>query len=170
MQALKIIGFATAAAVVYGVLHDQVTAHLCVEYFTVAHPPVFPTDSPFWLAIGWGTIATWWVGMALGVMLAAASRLGPWPKLSLSDIRLSIVLLMVASGVIALAAGAIGALLISIGVTGAMAGWNEMIPAQKWVAFTASAWAHSASYVAGIVGGLIVVARSIEQRRMAAIA
>jgi len=31
------------AAVVYGVVHDQVTARVCVEYFTIGHPPVFDT-------------------------------------------------------------------------------------------------------------------------------
>ena len=58
MEAFKIVAFCIAAAVVYGILHDQVTAHVCVEYFTIAHPPVFPTESPFWLAVGWGIIAT----------------------------------------------------------------------------------------------------------------
>ena len=80
MEALKIVLFATLAAVCYGILHDQVTAHLCVEYFTIAHPPVFPTESPFWLAIGWGIIATWWVGLRLGVLLAVAARFGAKPE------------------------------------------------------------------------------------------
>jgi hypothetical protein len=31
--------------VVYGIVHDQVTARVCVEYFTVGHPPVFQTNS-----------------------------------------------------------------------------------------------------------------------------
>ena len=59
----------------YGVAHDLVTAHLSVEYFTVAHPPI-GTDDPFLLALVWGVLATWWVGVLLGVPLAAAARLG----------------------------------------------------------------------------------------------
>ena len=39
-EAIRIALFATLAAIVYGIVHDQVTAHLCVEYFTIAHPPV----------------------------------------------------------------------------------------------------------------------------------
>jgi hypothetical protein len=31
MKALKIVVFATLAAICYGILHDQVTAHVCVE-------------------------------------------------------------------------------------------------------------------------------------------
>ena len=43
MEPLKIIAFSVLAACVYGIAHDLVTTHVCIEYFTVAHPPVFPT-------------------------------------------------------------------------------------------------------------------------------
>ncbi|HEU4754510.1 MAG TPA: hypothetical protein VFU47_15485, partial [Armatimonadota bacterium] len=62
-------------------MHDQVTVRVCVEYFTVAHPPLITTDSPTLLALAWGVVATWWVGLALGVMLGLAARLGGWPRL-----------------------------------------------------------------------------------------
>jgi hypothetical protein len=40
----------------------------------------FHTTSPTLLAIGWGIIATWWVGLILGILAAPAARLGSWPK------------------------------------------------------------------------------------------
>jgi len=52
------------AAILYGIFHDQVTARLCVEYFTIGHPNIFGTDNPTVLAIAWG-ICTWWVGFYL---------------------------------------------------------------------------------------------------------
>jgi len=58
MQSLAIVLLCIGSAVMYGVLHDQVTARICVEYFTIGHPPVFPTDDPTLLGIGWGIIAT----------------------------------------------------------------------------------------------------------------
>ena len=67
------------ASIVYGILHDQVTARVCVEYFTIGHPPVFNTNDPTLLAIGWGIIATWWVGLILGIPLAVAARAGNRP-------------------------------------------------------------------------------------------
>ena len=76
MEPLKILLLCVDAAVVYGILHDSVTARVCVEYFTVGHPPVFDTDSPTLLAFGWGFIATWWVGFILGILAIAACRLG----------------------------------------------------------------------------------------------
>lgn len=74
MESLKIILLCILSAVLYGILHDQVTARVCVEYFTVAHPPIFHTTSPTLLAIGWGILATWWVGLILGVPAAVVSR------------------------------------------------------------------------------------------------
>jgi hypothetical protein len=74
MQALGIVLVSILAAVVYGIVHDQVTARVCVEYFTIGHPPVFHTDDPTLLGIGWGIIATWWVGAMLGAPLAIVAR------------------------------------------------------------------------------------------------
>jgi hypothetical protein len=76
IENLKIILLCVAAAIAYGVAHDQITARVCLEYFTVFHPPVFATQSPTALAFGWGVIATWWVGLFLGLLLALAARAG----------------------------------------------------------------------------------------------
>ena len=66
MEFAKIVLLSVLAAVGYGIAHDSVTAHVCVEYFSVAHPPIFGgTHSPILLALGWGVIATWWVGLPL---------------------------------------------------------------------------------------------------------
>lgn len=35
MKAIAIVLLCIASAVVYGILHDQITARLCVEYFTI---------------------------------------------------------------------------------------------------------------------------------------
>ena len=71
---LKILLLCIAAAIVYGIVHDQFTACICLEYFTVFHPQIFPTQSPTLLAIGWGILATWWVGAFLGVLLGIAGE------------------------------------------------------------------------------------------------
>ncbi|MFN3944768.1 MAG: hypothetical protein ACK4K7_07550 [Allosphingosinicella sp.] len=44
LEGTRIVAFVTVAAMAYGILHDQVTAHICVEYFTIAQPPIFPTE------------------------------------------------------------------------------------------------------------------------------
>lgn len=168
-EAGRIVAFATLAAVTYGVLHDQVTAHLCVEYFTIAHPPVFPTKSPFLLAIGWGIIATWWVGLPLGIGLALAARAGPAPRLTIIELRRPIIVLMLTSGVLALVAGLLGGALVATGVAAVPGGWKEFIPPAEYVAFSADAWAHLASYASGAVGGLIMIAHTAWSRRSTAV-
>jgi hypothetical protein len=163
-EAMRIVLFVVGAAIGYGILHDLVTAHLCVEYFTIAHPPVFPTESPILLALGWGVIATWWVGLALGIGLASAARFGHLPKMGLAEVRRPIVILLLVSAAAASVAGAIGALLVSSGVTPMIGEWAVMIPSERHVAFSAAAWAHGASYGVGGLGDLVVIIRTFRGR------
>lgn len=165
---LRIALFATAAAIVYGILHDMVTAHLCVEYFTIGHPPVFATTSPFLLALGLGVIATWWVGLPLGWGLAAAARMGSAPKLALRDLKRPVVTLMVVAGVAALISGSLAAWLIMHGHATMPSRWAAVIPSSKHAAFFADAWAHTASYGVGALGGLFVIGHTIRRRYRAA--
>ena len=76
MQSLKIAALCIAAAILYGIAHDLITTRVCVEYFTIGHPPIFQTNSPTVLAIGWGVLATWWVGAILAVPAVLVSRVG----------------------------------------------------------------------------------------------
>jgi hypothetical protein len=151
MESLKIVAGCVLAAVLYGIAHDQFTARICLEYFTVFHPPVFPTQSPTLLGIGWGVIATWWVGVLLGIPLAITSRVGSQPKLRVRDlIRPIAVLLSVMAGC-AVISGVVGYL------------WGRIpqeiatsLPPELTRRFAADLWAHSASYLCGFVGGLIL--------------
>ena len=117
MEGAKIVLFSLGAAIAYGILHDQVTAHLCVEYFTIGHPPVFPTRSPFLLARGWGVIATWWLALPLGLLLAVAARVGPEPRLTFGEARSLVLKLLVVMACSALLAGAMAAALPLFGVS-----------------------------------------------------
>lgn len=164
MEFVKIVLFSVGAAIVYGILHDQVTAHLCVEYFTIAHPPVFPTQSPFWLAVGWGIIATWWVGLPLGIVLGAVARVGSRSKLTLADLRPFIVRLPLVMAACAIIAGALGAYLAATGRTPLDPYWTALIPRDKQIAFAADSWAHLASYLSGVVGGLVVIGYALWRR------
>jgi hypothetical protein len=159
MTAVRIVLLCVLAAVVYGVLHDQVTARVCVEYFTVGHPPVFPTADPTLLGLGWGVLATWWVGLLLGVPLAVAARVGSRPRRSAGSLVRPIARLLAVTAAVAAAAGLAGWLL---GRGGAvfLVGWvAREVPADRHPAFLADLWAHTASYAVGGVGGLVVIVR-----------
>jgi len=81
-ESAKIVLLCIVAAVVYGIIHDQITARICIEYFTVFHPPMFATQSPTLQGLGWGIIATWWAGAIVGVLLRSAARSGPRNKMT----------------------------------------------------------------------------------------
>ncbi len=155
--ALKIIGLAVIAAVVYGILHDQVTTRICIEYFTVGHPPVFATHNATLLAIGWGSIATWWVGLVLGVPLAIAARAGQRPRRDAVSLIRPVLLLLTVTGACATLAGAAAWMLVRLGVV-TVPRWIAMVlPPAKQLRFLVDLWVHTASYWAGFAGGLVLI-------------
>jgi hypothetical protein len=152
MEALKIIATCLLAGSVYGILHDQVTTRVCLEYFTVFHPDVFHTQSPTLLAFGWGILATWWASLFVGLALAMAARLGSRPRFSAIELVPKVALLMAAMALFALIAGASGYFLQGFG----MEYYATNIPKQIRHPFYADLWAHTASYLGGFLGGLML--------------
>lgn len=164
MESLKIVLISIAAAALYGIIHDQFTVRICVEYFTVFHPPVFATQSPTLLALGWGIIATWWVGAFLGILLAVAARAGSRPKLSAVTLISPIGKLLLVMG---------GSALVS-GLAGYILARNGAISPPEWVSFSlrpsvharfmADWWAHNASYAIGFLGGIVLCVGQYKRR------
>ena len=169
MQSLGIVLMCVFAAVCYGITHDQVTARVCVEYFTVGHPTVFNTDDPTLLGIGWGIIATWWVGLLLGIPLALVARAGSRPKRSVGSLVRPIASLLGVMAVCALVAGVVGWLLASSGAVFLVGSIAHELPPDRHVPFLADLWAHSASYLTGLVGGIVVMALVWRARGRAAV-
>ncbi len=165
MEFLKILLLCVLAAVAYGLLQDQVTARVCVEYFTVGHPPVFPTQDPTLLALGWGVLATWWVGVLLGLPLALVARLGPRPKLTARDLTRPLLTLLGVTAVVALLAGVAGYGSARAGGVWLLEPLASAVPPGKHAAFLADAWAHTAAYACGLIGGIVVWAWAWRKRR-----
>lgn len=156
-QGVYTVFLCIGAATLYGVLHDQITARVCVEYFTVGHPPIFNTDDPTLLGLGWGILATWWVGLLLGVPLALAARVGHRPQRSVRSLIRPVAELLVIMAVGATAAGLLGGLLASQGVISLAGSLAQELPPSKHVPFLVDLWAHSASYLLGFIGGIVVI-------------
>jgi hypothetical protein len=170
MAYLRIVLLSITAAVIYGIVHDQVTARVCVEYFTIGHPPIFATQSPTLLGIGWGILATWWVGLILGVPLAMTARLGSRPKLSASDLAKPVTVLLGCMAVIALTAGIAGYAAARANLVRLIGHLALRVPQEKHVAFLADLWAHNASYASGFLGGIVLCVWVWRQRRRGAAA
>ena len=146
------------AAVLYGIAHDQITARVCVEYFTVGHAKVIESEDPTLLGLVWGVIATWWAGLILGVPLAMAARLGSRPKRSVWSLRKPVLLLLGLMAGFALVSGIIGYVIGTMGTVVIPPHIKNTLPAAKWAAFQACAFAHTMSYNVAFVGGGMTVA------------
>jgi hypothetical protein len=64
----------TVLACLLGICLDLVTANLAVEYFSVHHPKILPTENPQVLAVLWGVAASWWFGAIAGVIVASINH------------------------------------------------------------------------------------------------
>jgi hypothetical protein len=165
VQSLKITLLCTASAIVYGICHDQVTARVCVEYFTVGHAPIFPAESPTLLALGFGTMATWWVGLIFGVLAALAARAGSWPKVDAANLVRPIACLFVVMAVASLLAGITGYRLAVASGFVLPEPFGPRVPKDRHAWFFADSMAHLTAYGVGILGGLILCAGVLVQRR-----
>ena len=166
VKALATVLLCIASAILYGIAHDQITARVCVEYFTIGHPRIFPTESPTWLALGWGVIATWWAGLLLGVPLAIAARIGMRPKREPRSLVRPIAILLLVMGCVALLSGITGYTLARLGYLELNEYLASAVKPDRHAAFIADGAAHLASYASGFLGGAIVIALVWRSRRI----
>lgn len=156
MNYAKIIIATVVLAILYGIIHDMITAHLCVEYFTIGHPTIIESTSPVALALVWGIIATWWVGLPLGILLAIVSQSGKRPVLPVKEVLRYAFFLLIAMFVIAAIFGTIAGFAAANGNLRLSDSYEALLPEKSRVYFMTAAWAHGASYLSGTIGTLII--------------
>jgi len=165
LEAVRIVLLCVIASFLYGVLHDQVTVRICLEYFTVFHPPLGVGHDPTVLALAWGVVATWWMGAMFGLALAGCSRWGAPPRLTWRDHRRGLFVVLLATAIAATAAGIVGHRLARAGSAYVLAPWSDRIPTGKHVAFLTDLWAHNAAYLVSALGGVVLCVRAVFRRR-----
>jgi hypothetical protein len=161
----KIVALAVFGAVTYGIVHDQITIRVCVEYFTIGHPHLIHTASPTVLALAWGIAATWWVGLVLGLLVALAARRGNRPKLRAVQIVPDLLWLISSVALLALVTGFSAYFLAVHSYIALPQEWGELLPVNARVPFLVDASTHLASYTFGIIGGLLVALRAYRHRQ-----
>jgi hypothetical protein len=165
LELIKIVALGLVGAIAYGVIHDQVTVRVCLEYFTIGHPPLIRSTSPTLLALAWGVVATWWVGLPLGVMVALAARRGRYPKLTAAQVSPFVLWLLIAVGLLALASGLLAYGLALRGNITLPKDWADLLSAEARIPFLVDLWTHSASYLFGILGSAVVSGLIYHHRR-----
>jgi len=154
---IRIVLLVVTASVAYGVVHDQVTVRLSLEYFTVLHPRLGflrGSESPTLLGLAWGVVATWWVGVILGIPLAYVCRRGPEPRFGARDLLPPLAVLLGIMGAGAALAALVGR---ELGLSGAIELHPALasgIPPDRRLGALMALWAHSASYALGTLGGI----------------
>jgi hypothetical protein len=159
MEFLKIWALTILAAVLYGLVHDQITIRVCPEYFTVYHQDIGLSDNLTLLALAWGVIATWWMGAILGLPLALVSRAGSLPKFSARQLLKPVGVLLGVMGISALIAGFYGYYQPGASIFG-----NDLTE-MNHRRFTADLFAHNISYFIGAWGVLVLCAWVWAMRR-----
>lgn len=165
MESFRILGLCVLCAVVYGLVHDQITVRICLEYFTIGHPKVIESTDPTTLALVWGMIATWWAGAIVGCLLALAAQVGGRPKLSARDLFKPILRVFTAMAIGAASAG-LTAWLCAINGIYLVPEDSVLAMSDRWrVGFITCLWAHNASYGLGAIGGLVLILWTLRGRR-----
>ena len=156
-ESLLFVLQAVLATCLLGVAIDVVTANVAVEYFTVHHPHVVDSESPWVMALVWGIGASWWFGFIAAVLLwwVNSRRARPLPRKT--------VLRMVVRSLIFI-------WVFMIFVVGAVYAIGGLVPpAQRRPTFDsdrrlmAVAMAHATEYV---LGGILTVVLMIRIARL----
>lgn len=161
---IRIVALFAALAAVYGVVHDQVTARVCLEYFTIAHPSVLRSDSPTWLGLTWGILAGAPAGAFAGAMVGLAAGESALSKLGWRHFLPSALRLCALMAVAAALAGASGHFLTARGHVSMLAEYADRIPSERHPRFMAVVYAHLASFGVGLAGTLVIAARTQRRR------
>lgn len=163
---LKVVALAIVASVAFGIAHDMVTAHVCLEYFTIGHVRLFSTNIAAVHALGWGIIATWWVGAILGVPLAVAARAGKPTALPARALIRPIAALLAVTGACSMGAMLLGFAGQAIGFIAPTTWVRDHISEGSRTAFMAVWWAHNASYAVGALGGIVLITWVWKERQV----
>lgn len=161
---LKTILLCISGAIVFGIVHDMITANICVEYFTIGHPKILESENPFVLALLWGVLATWWVGLMLGIFIIVHNIIGKFPPLPFETIKRWVLRLLLIMCITSPLAGLLGYILAKAEVINIIPELGQRFPSDKHVAFLGVGWAHLSSYLVGFIGGIAICVKVWNKR------
>jgi hypothetical protein len=158
-QPIQIVVECILFACLLGIALDLITANVAVEYFTVHHPHVVDSKSPWVMALVWGSGASWWFGAIAGVVLAALILRRSQPILT-SMIRgwmfwTCVILWLVMIGILAVSYVGIGFLPIE----------PKDAKFESNRRMMSVAFAHMTEYVLGVIALIIVGRKVVRQER-----
>lgn len=159
IESVKIFLFVVLAVVGYAVVHDQLTARICLEYFTIAHEPtIVKSDSPTVVGLAWGIYSTWWVGVVFGVASATLAQIRFWPRVAFRELVGPVVYMVLTIAIASLVVGAVAYLLAEHGDLEIGSLMASVIEPEKHSGFVSNRWSHRAAHAVGLFGGSAICA------------
>jgi len=169
---------------VYGIIHDQITYSISEEYYskfkfiqfglenwglgenigTITNPEII-LDNPRFGASIIGTLATWWVGMIIGIILGLVGLIHKNGKMMF---KMTMKAFLITTG-IALLTGIIGLLFGKLFLTENRPNWNLPKNLIDFDSFIMVGSMHNFSYLGGLIGLIIGIIYSVRQKRKNAI-
>ncbi len=141
-----------------GICLDLVTANVAVEYFSVHHPKILPTENPWALALFWGIAASWWFGAIAGVIVASINHRRQQP---LKPIR---VLTWTTIACVALWLTMIAILLAVMAISSTIPMEQRRATFESDRRLVAVAMAHQYEYILGAVAMLVIAVMTWRSR------
>src|SRR5262245_3154651 len=164
----RITATGALCAGLYGALHDQVSYTISPEYFTRLKFYQFQSADFGWprraFAAEVGFLATWWVGLIGGWVLARAGLAELAERTERGQVLRSFALAAAVAAVVGGAGALLGTMVTLSGDLSAWAGWQERLGLRDLRAFVIVAYLHVASYLGAVLGlacAVVSVRRSL---------
>ncbi len=158
-----LLGFAAMVlSGIFGIVHDQISYTVSPEYFTLFKFPQFgiPEDtSPRLGAVFVGFLASWWMGIPIGFVLATAGLFAPTPRLMLRRTLTAYPLVALITICVGLLGLLVGVLTLRDAASVQRLDWYLPENLKNVQAFGWAGYMHNATYLGGAVGLLIALIR-----------
>lgn len=164
-EIFKIVLLCIVFSLAYGIIHDQITVRISPEYFTIGHPAIENIGSPTVLALFWGVVSTWWVGLILGLLLSVASLAGNWPQRNARSLLKPLLTLFAFTAFSAFVFGIIGSTRAESGEIALYGSRAALIAEEQRASYLTALWVHSGSYTAAASGGVVLAAWTAVSRK-----
>ncbi|MEW4569468.1 hypothetical protein AB1L88_16505 [Tautonia sp. JC769] len=147
MQGVAIVLLCILAAATYG----------AVSHVALGHLPLLSSEPATLSGVGRGLLASWWVGLLLGVSLAFSARVGHRPKRDVRSLVRPIVGVLLVTYTSAFFASTAGFVLGDHAMAFLPDRLASRVPPDRSAFFLADLAGSAVGYIVGFVGGVVLI-------------